>query len=576
MNGSLPNATLTPPNETVIRPDDATWILTSAFIIFTMQSGFGLLEAGMVSKKNETNIMVKNAVDVIYGGLSYWLFGFAFSFGVDEGSNPFCGIGYFMTDADESEMGEVFAKYFFQLSFATTATTIVSGAMAERVNLKAYTLFSFVNTLAFCFPAHWIWGKNGWLKTMGVVDVAGCGPVHLVGGVSGLVATLVLKPRTGRYDKKGNPNKLTMASPTNVLLGTFMLWWGWLGFNCGSTFGITGGKWKLASRSAVVTLNGSIGGGIFGMVYSYIAYKDKLLIDQFATGILGGLVSITAICAVARPWESFIIGFVGGLIACMGCTMLTKLRIDDPVGCVPTHFFSSVWGLIAVGLFAEKDTLENLSEDYGVFKGGSWKKLGVQLLATVVVSVWSATVTFIVLIIIDRLIPLRMPLVMELEGADKWEHGIEAESFMESNAVMVTQGVLNYEMETESENHEVADSTGQQIPRLKNCESRNNTTAFKKKLLRIKSSHSRRRHTLSYDLKSIKNRSHSVDIERDLCNETIVHQVAIVSNGINNTNPSINSPCRELSFGEPHISLGELNSSKVEEYKCHGAKEAQT
>lgn len=120
--------------------------------------------------------------------------------------------------------------------------------MAERVNLKAYTLFSFVNTLAFCFPAHWIWGDNGWLKEMGVVDVAGCGPVHLVGGVSGLVATLMLKPRTGRYDEKGNPNKLVMASPTNVLLGTFMLWWGWLGFNCGSTFGITGAKWKLASR----------------------------------------------------------------------------------------------------------------------------------------------------------------------------------------------------------------------------------------------------------------------------------------------------------------------------------------
>jgi ammonia channel protein AmtB len=120
--------------------------------------------------------------------------------------------------------------------------------MAERVNLKAYTLFSFVNTLTFCFPAHWIWGDNGWLKEMGVVDVAGCGPVHLVGGVSGLVATLMLKPRTGRFDEKGRPTKLIMASPTNVLLGTFMLWWGWLGFNCGSTFGITGAKWKLASR----------------------------------------------------------------------------------------------------------------------------------------------------------------------------------------------------------------------------------------------------------------------------------------------------------------------------------------
>jgi len=227
-----------------IGSDDATWILTSAFIIFTMQSGFGLLESGMVSRKNEANIMVKNAIDVIYGGLSYWLFGFAFSFG-DRG-NGFCGLGHFFTDADEGEMGHVFSKYFFQLSFATTATTIVSGAMAERTSLKAYTMYSFLNTLTYSFPAHWIWAENGWLRKMGAVDIAGCGAVHLVGGVSGLVATLMLKPRVGRFDASAPPTQ--MASPTNVLLGTFMLWWGWLGFNCGSTFGISGMKWKLASR----------------------------------------------------------------------------------------------------------------------------------------------------------------------------------------------------------------------------------------------------------------------------------------------------------------------------------------
>ena len=229
-----------------IGSSDATWILTSAFIIFTMQSGFGLLESGMVSKKNEANIMVKNAVDVIYGGLSYWLFGFALSFGLSSHGNAFAGYGYFLTDAHESKMGQVFSKYFFQLSFSTTATTIVSGAMAERTNLKAYTMYSFLNTLTYTIPAHWIWDEKGWLHTMGAVDIAGCGAVHLVGGVSGLVATLMLKPRTGRFDADAPPKH--MASPTNVLLGTFMLWWGWLGFNCGSTFGISGMKWKLASR----------------------------------------------------------------------------------------------------------------------------------------------------------------------------------------------------------------------------------------------------------------------------------------------------------------------------------------
>ena len=190
--------------------------------------------------------MVKNAVDVIFGGLSYWIFGFAFSFGIIDRGNPFCGLGYFVTDADESEMGQVYSEYFFQLSFATTATTIVSGAMAERINLRAYILYSFLNTLTYTFPAHWIWAENGWLRKMGAVDIAGCGPVHLVGGVSGLVATMMLKPRSGRFDV--NIPSEAMASPTNVLLGTFMLWWGWLGFNCGSTFGVTGMKWKLASR----------------------------------------------------------------------------------------------------------------------------------------------------------------------------------------------------------------------------------------------------------------------------------------------------------------------------------------
>ena len=233
-------------NNTTVDHDDATWILTNAFTIFTMQSGFGLLESGMASMKNEANIMVKNAVDVIFGGFSYWLFGFAFSFGIVERGNPFCGLGYFLTDAEGSRMGQVYSKYFFQLSFATTATTIVSGAMAERIKLKAYILYSFLNTLTYSFPAHWIWDENGFLHTMGAVDIAGCSAVHLVGGVSGLVATMMLKPRSGRFDKNAPPKQ--MASPTNVLLGTFMLWWGWLGFNCGSTFGITGMRWRLASR----------------------------------------------------------------------------------------------------------------------------------------------------------------------------------------------------------------------------------------------------------------------------------------------------------------------------------------
>ena len=206
------------------RWDDATWILTSAFIIFTMQSGFGLLESGSVSQKNEVNIMVKNAADVLFGGLSYWCFGYGLSFGEKEGSNPFVGYGDFFVDThdEDHELGHLFSHFFFHASFTTTATTIVSGAMAERTRLESYIIFSFVNTFIYVFPAHWMWAPNGWLKTMGAIDIAGAGAVHLVGGVTGLVATLIMKPRAGRF--KDGLEAPAMGSPTNAIFGMFMLW----------------------------------------------------------------------------------------------------------------------------------------------------------------------------------------------------------------------------------------------------------------------------------------------------------------------------------------------------------------
>ena len=209
--------------------DDATWILTSAFIVFTMQSGFGLLESGSVSQKNEVNIMVKNAVDVLFGGFSHWMFGYALSFGMDEGTNGFFGVGHFFVDStgDGDDLGRLFSHFFFHTSFATTATTIVSGAMAERTKLEAYVVFSFVNTLVYCFPAHWMWSHVGWLRMLGATDVAGASTVHLVGGTTGLVATLMLGPRTKRFDDGSGTTHVevrNMSSPTNALFGMFMLW----------------------------------------------------------------------------------------------------------------------------------------------------------------------------------------------------------------------------------------------------------------------------------------------------------------------------------------------------------------
>ncbi|KAK3097088.1 hypothetical protein FSP39_006251 [Pinctada imbricata] len=403
--------------------DDATWILTSSFIIFTMQTGFGLLEAGVVRRKNEANIMVKNAIDVIFGGLSYWVFGFGLSFGDSYGSNPFCGIGYFFVETSEEHMGIVFSTFVFQLSFSTTATTIVSGAMAERTKLTAYIVFSFLNTLIYCLPAHWYWASNGFLRKLGIVDVAGSGVVHLVGGVSAFVSAAFLKPRLGRYAKN---NSFTNAgNPVSSLIGTFILWWGWLAFNCGSTFGISGGKWKLASRSAVTTLNASVGGGVAGVIISFTTKKRKYDVEYLINSILGALVAITAPCAVVKPWESLVIGTIGGALAIASSIVVNKMKIDDPVSASSVHGTCGLWGLLAVGLFAHNDHLENTTQGRsGLFQGGGLYLFGVQLLGGIITIVWTAVLTLVMLICIQRTIGLRMSEEDEERGADFVEHMI--------------------------------------------------------------------------------------------------------------------------------------------------------
>ncbi|XP_023289062.1 putative ammonium transporter 3 [Orussus abietinus] len=275
-------------------PEDSNWIITNSFIIFTMQTGFGMLESGCVSLKNEVNIMMKNVVDIVLGGLTYWIFGFGMSIGRDEPKNPFIGIsGYLIDPSVEDElMGPICAAFIFQLSFATTSTTIVSGAMAERCNFKAYCLFSSLNTIVYCIPAGWVWGDHGFLKSMGAVDIAGSGTVHLVGGVSALACAMMLGPRLGRYDNGIDP--LPMGCPVNAIMGLFVLWWGWLAFNSGSTYGISGRKWTYAARAAVSTMMGSVGGGLVGLGFSLTNPKGIDILSQI-NGILGALVSVTGI-----------------------------------------------------------------------------------------------------------------------------------------------------------------------------------------------------------------------------------------------------------------------------------------
>ncbi|ULU04399.1 hypothetical protein L3Y34_017281 [Caenorhabditis briggsae] len=385
--------------------DDAVWIISSSFIIFTMHSGFGLLESGSVSAKDEVNIMVKNVVDVVFGGLSYWSCGFGFSYGdYEPWRNPYIGFGKFFYDPTRdydsresiNQEGWSYASFLFQLSLATTASTIVSGAVAERAKLKSYILLGCIVILIQALPAHWVWDKEGVFYKKGVVDFAGCSAVHM------------------------------MSSPTNALLGTFLLWWGWFGINAGSVWGITGGRWRLGARAAVATIMASIGGGATAITISFVKTK-KLQVNFLINGILSSIVSITAICAVSRPWHALVIGSISSVFSIAILPVLDRLHIDDPVGIVPIHLTSSIWGMIAVGIFCEQDkyltsATNNMS---GLLYSWSFDLLLVQLLCTFTILLYSAATGFLALFLISKSpLGLRVTDYEEQIGADVIEHGL--------------------------------------------------------------------------------------------------------------------------------------------------------
>ena len=391
-------------------PDNAVWLLTSAMVIITMQSGFGLLESGFVSKKNEINIMIKNVVDITLGGIMFWAFGYGLGFGQSEYANEFIGFGDFFFDVDTSPSdGWKSANYFFQLTFSTTATTIVSGALAERCRFRAYCLFALMNTLIYSVPAHWIFADSGWLKRLGAVDFAGAGPVHLLGGTTALVGSWMLKPRLNR--------DIDPSSLVNSVLGLFLLAWGWLGFNCGSSFGVSGDKWILVARAASSTLNAAMGGNLGGLMY-YITIRKKYEVFTLVNTIVAALVAITPCCAFVTNWASVLIGFIAGLVS-ISVDRLLPTAIDDPIGCVSSHGAASVWGLIATALFVNVQVNGN---ELGLLYSGDFHLLGIQCIEIISVSTWAAVTSFLSFKLIDGLVGLRLSEEEEVIGCDYLEH----------------------------------------------------------------------------------------------------------------------------------------------------------
>lgn len=388
---------------------DMLWVLIAAAMVMFMQPGFAMVEAGFSRAKNTANILMKNFLDFSVGSLMFWLIGFSIMFGTDLGG--FIGMpdlffsGSYGNDVD-------YAILIFQTVFAATAATIVSGAVAERTEFKAYILASFfITAVIYPISGHWVWG-GGWLSELGFHDFAGSTVVHSVGGWLGLVGAATVGPRLGKYN--GKRKAIPGHSLTIGALGVFILWFGWFGFNPGSQLAASGLDNISAVASIFVTTNLSAAAGtVTAMIISWMRYKRPSL-GLSLNGALAGLVAITAGCDIVSPGGAVIIGVIAGVVLIFGVEMLDKLRIDDPVGAVTVHGFSGAVGTIMVGL---------LATDGGLFYGGGSSLLGVQALGVISVAAWALAMGFILFRTIKSTVGLRVPKRVEEEGLDIYEHG---------------------------------------------------------------------------------------------------------------------------------------------------------
>ena len=392
---------------------DMVWILIAAFLVFFMQAGFAMLETGFTRSKNAVNIMMKNLVDFSFGSLAFWAVGFALMFGA---GNAFFGSeGFFLNGVTEPSQ---YAYWLFQAVFAATAATIVSGAVAGRIKFSSYLIYSVVITaLIYPVSGHWIWG-GGWLSSLEtpMIDFAGSTVVHSLGGWAALAGAMIVGPRIGRYTKVKGPirgHSLTLAS-----LGVFILWFGWYGFNAGST--TSGTDLTIAIISVTTTLAASAG-VVSAMITSWLR-EGKPDIGMSLNGALAGLVSITAGTANVSPLSAVLIGVIGGIIVNYSVALFDKLKIDDPVGAISVHGVCGAWGTLAVGLFAQ----ESFGGVNGLFFGGGINQLLVQLLGVVAVFIWSFGLSTVMFLTLKRTMGIRVTEEEEILGLDLVEHGAEA------------------------------------------------------------------------------------------------------------------------------------------------------
>tara|TARA_B100000686_G_scaffold349017_1_gene441422 strand:+ start:2512 stop:3771 length:1260 start_codon:yes stop_codon:yes gene_type:complete len=396
---------------------DIVWVLVATVLVFLMQAGFALLESGAARAKNSINIIMKNVMDMSIGSLAFWLVGFGLMFGANEsgwiGTNNF-GLSE-IDPASETGMND-YAFFIFQTVFAATAATIISGAVAERTKFTAYLIYAVAVT-AFIYPifGSWVWG-GGWLNDVGpgFVDFAGSTVVHSVGGWAALAGAIVVGPRIGKY-VDGKAQRIPGHSVTLMALGVFILWFGWFGFNAGST--VSGNDQSIAIIFITTNL-AAAAGAIGAMLISYTLWK-RFDVYMTLNGVIAGLVAITAGCANMGPSMAILTGLIGGFVVVLAANFLENtLKIDDPVGAIAAHGFTGAWGTIAVGLFAQ----EEFGGINGLFFGGGAGQLGAQIVGVAAAFVFVFTSSFIVFKLIDSVIGMRVSPEEEETGLDVSEH----------------------------------------------------------------------------------------------------------------------------------------------------------
>ena len=405
---------------------DTLWVLVAAFLVFFMQAGFAMVESGFTRAKNAVNILMKNLMDFSMGSIAYWAIGFAIMFGA---GNAFMGTsGWFVPSESLAEGAATdtsvfsalewssvptYAAWLFQLVFAATAATIVSGAMAERTQFKSYLIYSiFITGIIYPVVGHWVWG-GGWLADVGMSDFAGSTVVHSTGGWLALTGAIVLGPRIGKYDGDGNPRPIAGHNLPLAALGVFILWLGWFGFNPGSQMGADAAA---ISSIAITTNLAAAAGAILAMITAWIIL-GKPDAGMALNGALGGLVAITAGCASVTPVSAAIIGALGGIVVVLSVLLFEKLRIDDPVGAISVHGTCGALGTILLGFFDSSS---------GVFAGGGFALLWAQIVGVVAVLAWCLITGFILFYGIKAATGLRVTEEEEQAGLDYEEHGASA------------------------------------------------------------------------------------------------------------------------------------------------------